>query len=195
MREMFQNAQSGAIVTLNGDSFTMKKMDGTTVTVKTSKDTMIRRGRDEAKLSEFKVGDQVVVAGDAAGDNAVTAKFVMMRPAGANMMNPEDLGKKFIVGEVRKIEETKITILRPDKVEQVIEVDDDTSFKNGRRESVTLADVKVGDHVMGRGELKNGVFVPATLMVGMPEGGRMRFEGGPNGQPGAAGAVPSTNPK
>jgi len=184
MRELFQNATSGTVQTVSADGLTVKKMDGTTVTVKTTKDTMYRRERQEAKLSDFKVGDNVIVAGDPAGENTVTARFVAMRPTGPNAMNPEDLGKKFIVGEVTKIDETKLTVKRPDGVEQVIEVDDDTSFKNSKRESVTLADVKVGDHVMGRGALKNGTFVPAEMMVGMPQGGYgMRRRDGAAGEP------------
>jgi hypothetical protein len=181
MRELFRNATSGTVQTVTSDGLTVKKMDGTTVTVKTTKDTMFRRERQEAKLSDFKVGDAVIVAGDPSGENVVTAKFVAMRPNGPNAMNPEDLGKKFIVGEVTKIEETKLTVRRPDGVEQVIEVDDDTSFKNSKRESVTLADVKVGDHVMGRGALKGGTFVPTEIMVGMPQGGMRRREGPPGG--------------
>jgi hypothetical protein len=35
-------------------------------------------------------------------------------------------------------------------------------------ESITLADVKVGDRVMGRGALKGGVFVPTELVVMNP---------------------------
>jgi hypothetical protein len=72
-------------------------------------------------------------------------------------------------------------------VSQVIGVDEGTSFKRGGRqmaamvngsgeigsgnardnnaESITLADVKVGDSVAGRGGLKNGVFVPTELRV------------------------------
>ena len=86
----------------------------------------------------------------------------------------------------------KLTILRPDGVSQVIGVDEGTSFKRGGRvlaeivngdvsgsspagrgsatgnsggESITLADVKTGDSVAGRGILKNGVFVPTELGV------------------------------
>jgi Domain of unknown function (DUF5666) len=201
MRELFQNAISGSVQSVTADGLTIKKIDGTTVTVKTTKDTMFRHERQvEGKLSDFKVGDQVIVAGDPAGDNAVTAKFVALRPNGPNAMNPEDLGKKFIVGEVTQIAETKLTIKRPDGVEQVIEVDDDTSFKNSKRESVTLAELKVGDHVMGRGELKNGTFIPATLMVGMPQGGQgfgmRRREGasGPRVAEPSGGAPPSGAP-
>jgi hypothetical protein len=192
-REMFQNATSGSVQSITANGMTVKKMDGTVVTVKTTKDTMFRHNREEGKLSDFKVGDQVIVAGDPAGENTVTAKFVAIRPPGMNMMNPEDLGKKFIVGEVLKIDETKLTIKRPDGVEQVIEVDEDTSFRNAKRESVTLADVKVGDRIMGRGELKGGTFVPKEMMVGMPQGGPgifRRREGGPGGPP-DRGAPPS----
>ncbi len=182
MRELFQNAISGSVQTITSDGLTIKKLDGTTTTVKTTKDTMFFKNRQQGKLSDFKVGEMVIVAGDTAGDT-VTAKVVAERPNGPNAMNPEDLGKKFIVGEVTKIDETKLTVKRPDGVEQVIEVDEDTSFRNQKRESVTLADVKVGDRIMGRGELKNGTFVPATLMVGLPQGGMMfrRRESGTGG--------------
>jgi hypothetical protein len=39
------------------------------------------------------------------------------------------------------------------------------SSGNSSGESITLADVKVGDSIAGRGALKNGVFVPAELGV------------------------------
>ena len=75
------------------------------------------------------------------------------------------MGKEFIAGEVKSIDETKLTILRVDGQTQVIEADENTSFTK-QRESITLADIKPGDKVMGRGELKNGVFVPKMLRVG-----------------------------
>src|SRR4029077_4271391 len=79
-----------------------------------------------------------------------------------------DLGKKFIAGEVKAINETKLTIARPDGQTQDIEVDENTSFKKGA-ESITLPDIKVGDFVRGRGELKDSVFVPRELIVGRPQ--------------------------
>jgi hypothetical protein len=45
-------------------------------------------------------------------------------------------------------------------------------------ESITLGDLRAGDHVFGRGELKNGVFVPAILNFGEPNFG-MRHKNGP----------------
>ena len=89
------------------------------------------------------------------------------------------MGKKFIVGEVKAINETKLTIARPDGQTQEIEVDENTSFKKGS-ESITLPDIKVGDFVRGRGELKDSTFVPKELIVGRQQ---MRIMmGGPGGQ-------------
>jgi hypothetical protein len=66
--------------------------------------------------------------------------------------------------------------------------------RDGGGESITLADVKVGDQIGGRGALKNGVFVPTELQVANPPppGGRQRRQGG-NGAgapPPADGAAP-----
>jgi Cu/Ag efflux protein CusF len=187
----FGQGTAGNITAINGDTLTIKTMNGVE-TVKTTADTMFRRNRDAAKLSDFKIGDTVFVAGEKSGDNW-TARIVAMR-SGPGMFNPDDLGKKFILGEVTKIDGTKLTIKRPDNVEQTIEVDDDTSFRNSRRESVTLADVKVGDRVGGRGSLKDGTFVPTVLTVGLPE--RMMMFAGPNDEaPAAANNAPKQEKK
>jgi hypothetical protein len=136
----------------------------------------------------------------------------------------ENLGKTYIAGKVTAIDELKLTILRADGVLQVIAVDEDTSFRKGGRgmqqafgglgagaapaapaagaaagESITLADIKVGDNVAGPGALKGGVFVPTMLGVGEPgqgggQGGRRRRQQGDA----AASATPApaaTEPK
>jgi len=91
----------------------------------------------------------------------------------------EGLGKNFIMGEIKSINGTQIEIARPDGQTQTIAVDENTSFHKNR-ESVTLADFKTGDRVFGRGEVKNNVFVAATLNEGQPGMGRpgMRMGGG-----------------
>ena len=60
----------------------------------------------------------------------------------------------------------------------------DRAFANG--ESITLADIKVGDNVVGTGSVKAGVFVPVHLLESPPRPHR-----GP-GNGGAAGASPGT---
>lgn len=57
----------------------------------------------------------------------------------------------------------------------------DQAFTNG--ESITLADIKIGDRVAGTGSLKGGTFVPAHLLDGPPGQRRARGEAG---APGAA---------
>jgi hypothetical protein len=73
---------------------------------------------------------------------------------------------------------------------------------NGRGgESITFADVRVGDTVAGRGGLKNGTFVPTELGVmdpaGMGQRRRRGADGNGTGAPPAGAAPPSgaTTPK
>jgi hypothetical protein len=60
-------------------------------------------------------------------------------------------------------------------------------------ESITLADVKVGDAVAGRGALKNGAFVPTELGVSDPAARRRRREldGGASAATPIGGAAPA----
>jgi hypothetical protein len=63
-------------------------------------------------------------------------------------------------------------------------------------ESITFADVKVGDSIVGRGGLKNGVFLPSELgvMTGSMGQRRRRPEGAAPGSPGTAAPVATTPP-
>src|ERR1700733_1858980 len=60
-------------------------------------------------------------------------------------------------------------------------------------ESITLADLKVGDAVAGRGALKNGTFVPTELGVSDPAARRRRREldGGASAATPSGGAAPA----
>ena len=60
-------------------------------------------------------------------------------------------------------------------------------------ESITLADVKVGDAVAGRGALKNGMFVPTELGVSDPTARRRRreLEGGASAAAPSGAAAPA----
>jgi hypothetical protein len=157
---------AGTITAIDDTKITIKTLDGATVVIKTGTETQFRKDRQAAKLSDFKVGDEIFVGGELK-DGVVQAKMVGSRPAGGPPDFREALGKRFIVGEVKAISGTQITILRPDGVTQNITVDESTSFRKDK-ESVTLADVKVGDHVFGRGEMKKDVFVPTELNIGEP---------------------------
>ena len=60
----------------------------------------------------------------------------------------------------------------------------DRAFSNG--ESITLADIKVGDSVAGTGAVKGGTFVPVHLVDSPPGQRRPRSGAGPEGSPNAA---------
>jgi hypothetical protein len=189
--EMRGQGTGGTITAIDGQTIKVKTFNGGEATLKLTDQTKYNKDRQDAKLADFKVGDNIMVRGEPAGENTFTAVQVFGVPAGGGMMRmAEGLGKEFIVGKVQKIDELKLTIERPDGQVQVIEVDENTSFKK-QGESITLADIKVGETVMGRGALKNGTFVPATLNVGMSPGMRMMM--GP-GAP-AAGTAPEKQPE
>ncbi|HZD92739.1 MAG TPA: DUF5666 domain-containing protein [Candidatus Sulfotelmatobacter sp.] len=170
----------GKVTAVSKDSLTVAPMmGGEPVTIKIGEATRIMKERQAVKLEEIKADETVFARGKLNGNVMDAALVGVVNPemiqraqqaggAGAGMMagfNREDLGKKFIIGEVKAINETKLTISRPDGHTQDIEVDENTSFKKGT-ESITLPDIKIGDFVRGRGELKENVFVPKELNVG-----------------------------
>lgn len=163
---------AGTITAMDAHSITLKTRDGQTAQVAVDDKTQYRKGRETATPGDLKVGDTVFVRGEKTGGNAWQAAVVATRGQGDGPSGnfAEGMGKRFIAGEIKSIEGTQLTIQRPDGVTQKISVDEDTSFrKNG--ESITLADLKPGDHVFGRGELKKDIFVPAVLNVGEPKFG------------------------
>ena len=113
------------------------------------------------------------------------------------------------------LDNAKMTVERPDHVSQTIGLDESTSFRRGGHanstgagaieggptpgapnapsatgsasgESITLADIKVGDEVRGTGALKGGTFVPAKLDVSTP--GQRRRRGAAPGSESSPGA-------
>jgi len=170
---------AGTITAIEGNTITVKTRDGQTAQVTVSDKTEYRKDRATATFADFKVGDMVFVRGEKTGDNAWQAAAVGTRGRGGPPDLREGMGKQFIAGEVKSIEGTQLTVLRPDGVTQTIAVDENTSFRKDG-ESITLADVKAGDHVFGRGEVKNGTFVPAILNLGQPRFGMQRQNAAPD---------------
>jgi len=153
-----------------------------------------------------------------APNKTMHAALVMVTDAETLKKARESMGKTFISGKVTAIDidNLKMTVMRSDGVSQTIGFDETTSFKRGGRmprggtgagaggtgaaglaaamapaeggESITLADIKVGDNVTGSGSLKGGVFVPGQLNVAAPRAGR--GEGGARGA--GAGQRPAT---
>jgi hypothetical protein len=194
----------GEITGVSGSTLKIKLPDGSTGTVNTTSDTRFRKDQQDAKLSDFKVGDNIMVRGDSTGEKVWTAQMVGSAPSRAQMQErmKEAMGKTMVLGDVKSIDPPKITVKRVDGVEQSIEADENTSFRRGRGENITLPDIKVGDTIMARGELKNGVFVPTNVSIVDPEmaqrikdGGGMVMLGPGLSANGSSQTSPQQNPK
>ncbi|MGB7844174.1 MAG: DUF5666 domain-containing protein [Candidatus Acidiferrum sp.] len=157
----------GKITAVRDGAMDITGPDGQVVVVKLTAQTEFRKDRQSAKAADFKVGDTVMVRGDENADHSVTAKVIGAR-TGGGMMMMGTLGKDFVVGEIKAIDAPKLTVLRPDNVTQTLELNEETSLRKGR-ESITMADIQVGDHVVAHGAVQNNVFVPKGVMVMSPE--------------------------
>jgi hypothetical protein len=195
----------GKITALHDSSLEISNPNGETVTVKLTPQTEFRKDRQPAKRSDFKVGDVIAVRGQENPDHTWTAQMVGARSANGEGRGPNmqagTLGKDYITGEVKSIDAPKISVLRTDNVTQTIELNEDTSLRKGR-ESITMADIQPGDHLVARGAMQDNVFVPKFVMVIAPEQwkrmqemGGMRRGGGPaNEGPGGASQKPAEPP-
>ena len=166
----------GKITAIKDGALELTRMDGASVTVKLTDKTEYHKDRQGAKLADFKVGDMVFIRTEGDGDQNLTALAVAGRngngpggpgmggPGGGMMMGGGELGKDFVFGEVKSVDAPKITVLRPDNVTQTLELNEETSLRKGR-ESVTMADIQVGDHLFVRGAVQNNSFVPKMVMV------------------------------
>ncbi len=161
---------AGKITSITKGSMELTRPDGTSVTVKLTDATEFRKDRQPAKIADFKVGDQVFVRGDQNPDHTYTAQMIGARtgPGGFPGGGFGEMGKDFVVGEVKSIDAPSITLLRVDNVTQTLELNEDTSLRKGR-DSITMADIHLGDHVVVRGASQNNVFVPKNLIVFSPE--------------------------
>ena len=175
----------GKITAVRPGSFEIANPNGETVTVKLTPTTEFHKDRQAVKRTDFKVGDVVIVRGEENPDHTWTAQIIAGRTIngpnarGERMFGPAGtLGKDYVVGEVKAVDAPKITVLRTDNVSQTIELNEETSLRKGR-DSVTMADVQVGDHLLVHGVLQNDVFVPKTvIIIGAEQWKRMQEMGG-----------------
>jgi uncharacterized protein DUF5666 len=199
----------GKITAIHDGSLELTRPDGNTVTVKLTDKTEYHKDQQSAKLADFKVGDMVFIRADENQSQGVTALLVAGRTGGASgegrgmggpggaggnmMMMGGELGKDYVFGEVKSVDAPKITVLRPDNVTQTLELNEETSLREGR-ESVTMADIQPGDHVFVRGAVQNNAFVPKMMMVIPPERWKQMQEMGMTPGANKPAADPKPNP-
>jgi hypothetical protein len=187
----------GKVTAVHDQSIELTNQNGDKVTVKISGSTTFRNEGAAAKLTDFKVGDVIFVRGEENADHTWTAEMIGTRPNGGFGGGPQSgrggpgggrpagvLGQDYVFGEVKGIDAPKLTILRPDNVTQTVELNEETSLRKGR-DSITMADIQAGDHIMVRGAMANNVFQPKSVMVIGPEQWKRMQEMGMSGGPGA----------
>jgi hypothetical protein len=198
----------GKISAIQNGAMEVTRQDGTKVGIKLTSSTEFRKERQPAKIGDFKVGDAVIVrtSQDSQDSSGATALMVALVPPGFTArggMNgpgggmPGTMGKDYVVGEVKSVEPPKLAVLRTDNVTQTLELNEETSLRRGR-DSITMADIQPGDHIVARGAVANDVFVPKGVNVIPPEQWkRMQEMGEGRGTRGAApqgSAAPATPP-
>lgn len=147
----------------------IKTTQGDSATVKVSAETRFRRDQKDAHLADFKIGDTVTILGEQDANGTWSARLVATAPGtskgdpgalfGGPPPNPQDMGKTFIIGELKTIEDTKLTIRRPDGVDQTVQVDANTKFLDARGDTIKLTDLKPGEHISGIGAVKDGAVI------------------------------------
>jgi hypothetical protein len=183
---------AGRITEVTSSGFVLERRDGSTVKVQLTDKTEFRKDGEAAKREDFPVGTIVFVRGTAGEGGVWVAQAVATRtgpgsPGGGMGL----LGGEFIAGEVKVLDPPSLTILKPDGASVTLELDENTSLRRGR-ESITMADIHAGDHVVVRGETKDGKYLPKGLNVVTPEQWermmqmRARRGGPPSHPPGTA---------
>lgn len=172
----------GKIASIKDGAMELSTLDGSNVVVKLTGKTEFRKDRQPAKIGDFKVGDMVFVRGEQNADHSVTAGIVAARsgggPGGPGGQGAGrgfgggagfgEMGKDYVAGEIKSVDAPKITVLRTDNVTQTIELNEETSLRKGR-ESITMADIQPGDHLVARGAMQNNTFTPKNVMIVSPE--------------------------
>lgn len=169
----------GTVTEVASDHLTIKNENGEVYKVLISDNTRFMKDRQPSQASDLKVGDVVMAMGkpDESAKTIGAAMVAVLNPDQVKQMQEmqASYGKTWVAGKITAINETKITITGRENTTYNLVVDENTSFKK-RRDSITLADVKVGDMVNAKGAQKNGTFAVTELSVmemGPPRGGMM----------------------
>jgi hypothetical protein len=178
----------GTVTAASAAELTIKTEQGETYKVQFNQNTHFMKDRQPAKSTDVKVGESIMAGGNVDEQaKTVGAAFIAVLDADQVKRIQEmrnSYGKTWLGGKVTAIDETKITLTGPDGKPASLLVDENTSFKK-HKESITLADVKVGDPVTVRGAVKGGAFVATEFQVVEPHGDRRQGGSGPGSEAGS----------
>ncbi len=146
-------------------SFEIKIDSGEQWRVLYGPNTRFLKERQPGSAADIHSGDMLFAAGNLDRKKKSIGAAVLVGISGEEVRKAkEGLGRTWSAGKVTAIAGTRITVQRLDGVPQTIGVDENTSFRQ-RKDSITLADVKVGEGVRADGHLESGLFVASILHV------------------------------
>ena len=157
---------AGTLSEIGDDTLIVETGHGS-ATVRVNRETQYSiRGVEEPELDDLTVGMKVVVRGTLEPDGSLLAKRIVAAESGPRQ------GR--LRGEVASIEGSTFTI-RTDRREVVVHTDEATEFRVPGVDNPTIADLKVGAQVAGKGVIEDDsagsgeLVVTATLVVVLPE--------------------------
>jgi Domain of unknown function (DUF5666) len=166
------NGLRGEVLTAQPGNFMVRTDDGESYKVFWSPNTHFMKDRQPIEANAVHVGDMLVAAGQI-DRKAKTMGAVFLYDVDAAEVRKAraGFGKTWMAGKVTAIHDLRITIERADNQKaEVVAVDENTSFRH-RQESVTLADVKVGDFISVQGAVRNDAFLASVLRLMEPNAG------------------------
>jgi hypothetical protein len=185
---------AGTVSEVASDHYTIKTSTGETYTVHYSVNSRIilqpaqRTGAgamrvppQEIKAADIHVGDVIMAMGEVdLNAKAVGAMSVVkLDPARAREMKEmqANFGKTWLIGKVKAVNDTKVTLESPvDNAEHTFVADENTTFRR-RRVPITLADIQPGANVRVDGAVNEGVFIASSVILMGPPGGGPPSEG------------------
>ncbi|MGI4757399.1 MAG: DUF5666 domain-containing protein [Janthinobacterium lividum] len=143
----------GTVTAVNGSNVTLKTDTGKTWTVISTDNTRVRRDGQPGTVSGIQTGDEVVAMGIPDADKHEVHAMMLIDVSAAEVAKAKaNLGKTYIIGRITAINDTQLTILRSDKVSQVITLDESTSLhRGGRMNAQALAAAGLDTGMMGGG--------------------------------------------
>ncbi len=165
------NTVRGTVTTAAPSTFTIRTDDGASYKVLYSVNSRFLIDRGPAKAADIHQGDMLIAVGDLdTSAKTIGAAVLIGVSAEAVRKAREGLGKTWTAGKITSIaiaDEPKIALARLDGVAQTIEVDENTSFKR-HHDSITMADIKVGEGLHADGHLVGKIFLATTVNVFAP---------------------------
>lgn len=127
---------AGEITAVSGNTVALRSEDGSTVSIVTTENTRVMKGRGvTVKVADLKPGDGVMAVGNLDAPNKTLHAAMLFATDAAQLKAlRENLGRTYIAGRVTAVDldNARMTVERTDHVKQTIGFDETTSFRRGR---------------------------------------------------------------